>query len=674
MALVALEDMSLLPDGLASASADAQVALVAVEDLSFTYPTSLRPALRAASFELCVGEFSVLCGTSGCGKTTLLRHLKTALAPSGKRVGTVFFEGRPLGEISAREQACAIGFVLQNPDNQIVTDKVWHELAFGLESLGLPQQTIRLRVAEMASFFGIQEWYHKKVIELSGGQKQLLNLAAVMAMQPRLLVLDEPTSQLDPIAASEFLAALKKVNGELGVTVLLSEHRLEDALPLADRVMVMSGGRVVGLCSAAEAGRLLATRNDPMLCAMPTPMQAALALERASGACHTTAPVSKEASDVYSTTTPVPSGEDIPVSVREGRAWLGRLLSERDAGDREIVEDAGGSHSAHRPLVSSRASEALIFARDVWFRYEKAGDDVLRGLNLCVWPGEFLTLVGGNGTGKSTALGVLSGQLKAYRGKLRIAGLEPGKAGGAALFAKGLTALPQDPQTLFLHNSILEDLVSSLPAQISEAERSARLRWAIGATEIAGIIDRHPYDVSGGEQQRAALAKALLTEPRILFLDEPTKGMDAFYKQKFAAILARLQADGLTILMVSHDVEFCAAHADRCALFFDGGIVTEAAPSVFFSGNSFYTTAANRMSRGLLEDIVTTEDLIRALLTLQRDAQQRDAGRDARREAGQQGVEQDERQQDTQQSERQGVERDAQQQCEWQGAGRQDTL
>ena len=572
----------------------ANPALIAINELCFSYPATSRKALNSISLKLSPGEFVVLCGKSGCGKTTLLRHLKTSLEPSGERSGSVLFAGRKLSEVALREQAAAIGFVLQNPDNQIVTDKVWHELAFGLESLGRSQQTIRLRVAEMASFFGIQEWYHKKVIELSGGQKQLLNLAAVMAMQPQLLVLDEPTSQLDPIAASEFLAAVKKVNGELGVTVLLSEHRLEEALPLADRVVVMREGKIVGANKADQVGCLLAANDDPMLYAMPTPMRAALAREKQ-----------------------LSNGEAaIPVSVREGRVWLEKIIAQKPEKFKYTVSDkTGDQENSISPAKAGESDEAVIFARDVWFRYQKDGADILRGFNLSVFAGEFLAIVGGNGTGKSTALGVLSGQYKAYRGKVRVAGLNPTKASGAELFNKGLTALPQDPQTLFLRNSILEDLADSVPAGIAGDERDARLIWAIEATEIADIINKHPYDVSGGEQQRAALAKALLTEPKYLLLDEPTKGMDSFYKQKFAGILKRLQTDGLTILMVSHDVEFCAAYASRCALFFDGGVVTEGSPRAFFAGNSFYTTAANRMSRGLLQDIVTTDDLITVLLT-----------------------------------------------------------
>jgi energy-coupling factor transport system ATP-binding protein len=574
------------------------MALLEVKDLSFSYPKATAPALSDVSFALRRGEFAALCGVSGCGKTTLLRHLKTALAPTGMRSGSVLLGGQPLDQVPALEQAQAVGFVLQNPDNQIVTDKVWHELAFGLESLGFSQEVIRLRTAEMASFFGIQTWYHKKIIELSGGQKQLLNLAAIMAMQPELLILDEPTSQLDPIAAAEFLATVKKVNGELGVTVLLSEHRLEDALPLADRVAVMSAGRLVAFGSAEEIGRQLKANADPMLYAMPTPMRAALAIGVDA------------------------SRGGIPISVREGRQWLEKSLSssvssaeaptalEGASRDEEAVV---GQKRAPREKAAARDAKAVISTRELWFRYEREGEDVLRGLSLKVDAGEFLAIVGGNGTGKSTALGVLSGRLKAYRGKLKVAGLDPSRPKAATLAASGLVVLPQDPQTLFVHNSILEDLMAAVPAGQSPEERDERLRAVIEDTEIAGILTRHPYDVSGGEQQRAALAIALLAEPSILLLDEPTKGMDAFFKRKFARILERLRAGGMTLVMVSHDVEFCAAYADRCALFFDGAIVTEGDPRSFFSGNSFYTTAANRMSRGLIEGVVTTEDLIAAL-------------------------------------------------------------
>ena len=187
--------------------------ILEIKDLCFAYPNEDVRALNHVSLTIKEGEFIVLCGKSGCGKSTLLSHLKTPLTPHGKRKGEILFKGQPIGEMSNREQSHRIGFVLQNPDNQIVTDKVWHELAFGLESLGVPNSEIRIRVAEMASYFGIQGWFYKNVNELSGGQKQLLNLASIMAMHPDILILDEPTSQLDPIAASDFLETVKKSTG-----------------------------------------------------------------------------------------------------------------------------------------------------------------------------------------------------------------------------------------------------------------------------------------------------------------------------------------------------------------------------------------------------------------------------------------------------------------------------
>ena len=272
-----------------------------IRTLTITYPEQARAALEEMSLTVKQGEFLVLCGPSGCGKSTLLRQLKTVLAPHGRRSGEILFEGLPLDELDQREQSQRIGFVQQSPDNQIVTDKVWHELAFGLESLGYDTPTIRRRVAEMASFFGIQTWFYKNVTELSGGQKQLLNLASVMAMQPSVLILDEPTSQLDPIAASDFLATLGKINRELGTTILLTEHRLEEAFPLATRVAVMDGGKLLCTGTPNEVGAILKDAGHAMFLAMPTSMRVWAAVE---------------------------NGAPCPITVREGRDWLAAFAAE----------------------------------------------------------------------------------------------------------------------------------------------------------------------------------------------------------------------------------------------------------------------------------------------------------------------------------------------------------
>ena len=246
--------------------------LYRVESLTFTYPGQFAPALRDVSLTLRAGEFVTLCGLSGSGKSTLLRQLKTALAPNGVRSGAVLFAGRLLSDVSPREQAERIGFVQQSPENQIVTDKVWHELAFGLESLGYDTPTIRRRVAEMAGFFGMESWFHRETASLSGGQKQLLNLAAVLTLQPDVLILDEPTAQLDPIAAADFLAALARVNRELGTTMLLSEQRLEEALPLSDRAVVLDGGAVLADGAPRAVGAQLRTAGHELFRAMPAAM------------------------------------------------------------------------------------------------------------------------------------------------------------------------------------------------------------------------------------------------------------------------------------------------------------------------------------------------------------------------------------------------------------------
>ena len=531
-----------------------------IRDLTFSYPEQPAPVLNRFSLTVRQGEFLVLCGPSGCGKSTLLRQLKTVLTPHGTRTGDILFEGQPLETLDQRTQSRRIGFVQQSPDNQIVTDKVWHELAFGLESLGCDTPTIRRRVAEMASFFGIQNWFYKNVTELSGGQKQLLNLASIMAMQPDVLILDEPTSQLDPIAASDFLATVGKINRELGTTILLTEHRLEDAFPLSSRVAVMDKGKLLCAGTPDEVGPALRKAGHSMFLAMPTAMRVWAAVEN-------TAPC--------------------PVTVRDGRDWLTGFASSHP------LNPLPPQPQYHYP------DQTVLETHDLWFKYEKDLPDVVKGLSLAVKKGEFLALLGGNGTGKTTSLKLLAGILRPYRGEVSAAG--------------SVGVLPQNPQTLFVKKTVREDLLEIFSGKkLSKDLQEQKAARAVKLCRLEGLLDRHPYDLSGGEQQRAALAKVLLLDPDILLMDEPTKGLDAEFKQILAEILQVLSRRGVTILMVSHDIEFCARYAHRCALFFDGGIVNDARPRAFFSGNSFYTTSANRMARPLIPEAVTAEDVIAA--------------------------------------------------------------
>ena len=607
------------------------MALFAFEELTFRYPEAPRDALRDVSVAIEPGQFVLVCGQSGCGKTTLLRQFKSVLAPHGHQSGQVLFDGVPLADVPEREQVARIGFVMQDPDAQIVTDKVWHELAFVLESLGCDERTMRLRVAEMASYFGIQHWFHKNVGELSGGQKQLLNLASVMAARPDVLVLDEPTSQLDPIAASDFLATVHRINRELGTTVVMSEHRLEEVYGLADRVVVLEEGRIAADGEPRAVAGQLHRAGSPMALALPAAARIAWEVEgrpgRRSGEgapCSNSIEVqgSSRATDVSVCTsmncarTPSPLRRpyssiveegaalqvETPLTVREGRAWLADEVAAFPP--RRWALPAGEA-------CDSASTRAAVELRDVWFRYERDGADVLRGTTLTVPEGSLFAVVGGNGTGKSTMLRAICGVARPYRGKITVFGRRLKDWKRAELFRGGVAMLPQDPLNLMVKKTVRGDLEEMLDGRgLTAEQRTAAVREVAALTGIVPLLDAHPFDLSGGEVQRAALAKVLLNEPRLLLLDEPTKGLDAFFKEKLAALLRSLTARGTTVLMVSHDIEFCASYADRCALFFDGDAVTTNPPRRFFASNSFYTTAANRISRGLFENAVTVEEVV----------------------------------------------------------------
>ena len=538
-----------------------------IKDLTFSYAAAKgKHSLENVDLSIEQGEFLVLCGRSGSGKSTLLRQLKTVLTPNGKRTGDVLFHGVPLKEVSDRDQAAKIGFVMQNPDDQIVTDKVWHELAFGLESLGCDQKEMRGRVAEMACYFGIQDWFHRDVATLSGGQKQLLNLASIMAMQPEVLILDEPTSQLDPIAASDFLNTVRKINTELGTTVIITEHRLEDIFPYADRAVVMDKGKVIADDAPGKVGQLLFEKNDPMFAAMPTPVRVYYG---AGG-----------------------TGES-PLTVRQGRSWLSREFSKEPK-----------IKAIPAPGLPEEMEDPALVLKELWFRYEKDSPDILRGVSAEIPTGSLYAILGGNGAGKSTTLKAISGICRPYRGKVLLFGKPVEKYKSSQLFSGCLAMLPQDPKSLFVKKTVREDL-AEMTKDKQEIDRIAEL------CQVTALLDSHPYDLSGGEQQRAALAKVLLTKPKLLLLDEPTKGIDSFFKETFAGILADLKQQGITIVMVSHDVEFCARYADIVSMFFDGQILTTDTPRRFFGANSFYTTAAHRMSRHVFDLAVTVEDVVK---------------------------------------------------------------
>lgn len=536
--------------------------LLRFEGVSFTYPEAEYKALNELTFSMEEGEFLVVCGASGCGKTTLLRMAKPQMRPIGKVEGNVYYKNKTLEETPEDVHAFRIGYVQQNPDNQIVTDTVWHELAFGLENEALPVQTIRRRVSEMASFFGMEPLFHKNTWELSGGQKQMLNLASVMAMDPDLLILDEPTSMLDPLAASGLLSMVHKINRELGVAVLLCEHRLEEVFPMADRILFMEDGKKSMLETPQKLAQILSEKESQARIyeSLPAAVRIFSELKRQGK---------------------YDAKKTLPLTIREGRL----ALNEQKITAKEEKQEK-----------SCAKGEAVLRTKELWFRYDRNGQDILKSLDLSLKKGEVFALLGGNGAGKSTLLKLLSGVLKERRGKI------------FREKDKRIAMLPQSPQILFQYDTVWEEFLDSAKGKVERAKEMAEF------LELSEKCGMHPYDLSGGEMQRAAIGKLLLQDAKVLLLDEPTKGLDAYLKKKLAGLLKELAGEGMAILLVTHDLEFAAAYANRCGLLFDGQVISVGESHTFFAGNRFYTTAANQIAGKVLPLAITCDEVVEACL------------------------------------------------------------
>ena len=539
---------------------------IKVSSLSFKYPKADEYALKEIDFSVGEGEFVVLCGESGSGKTTLQSLLKPFLAPKGEKSGEILVFGKSVEEYSAAEGAKTVGFIQQNVEYQLVTHSVRSELAFALQNLGFSNSEITSRIAESAEFFSLSSILDERVDSLSGGQKQLLTLAAQCAVHPRLLILDEPTSQLDPISAEKLLGVLRKLSDEFSLTVFISEQRLQNVIPLADRLICVEKGRII-FNDRPKKLSSFSPKSEFLLSAMPPQTRICLSL----------------------------GAETAPLTIREGRAFLASLVPE--AKEKALIE-------------RSRAvpdSETAVRAKSLYYSYD-AVNYVLRDFSLEVKKGRIFALLGENGSGKTTALKLLCGILDAKKGKLEIAGVSAKKKKRGF---ENAAYLPQKCEALFAGPTIFDDLysfASSLP--LSKDEIKKRIDEVSSFFGIEEILERHPYDVSGGEMQRSALAMLLLKEPDILFLDEPTKGMDSLFKKRFGETLRELAKKGKTVFMVCHDTEFCASFADECAMLFDGRVISESDSRSFFLSNYFYTTAARKMSVDVFENAVTEEEVL----------------------------------------------------------------
>lgn len=527
--------------------------ILSCENVAFKYNESTDYAISDCTFSVKKGEKIMLCGASGSGKSTLLRLLKRELSPRGELFGNITLMGKGRSELSARESAEKIGFVMQNPDSQTVCDKVSAELAFGLESFGVKSGEIQSRVGEMAAFFGIEPLYDRDISTLSGGQKQLVALCSVMVTDPDILLLDEPTAQLDPVAARELLGILDRLNKEMGVTIIIAEHDPEELFDSCDKILYLAKGKTEFFGTPALTAKYFVEN----------------ALE---GFLPETAKAFTRLCD------------DLPLNVRQGRAKLEKL------GVTDIPKQA--------VTDTERAEPYALQCKNLWQRYEKNSPDILKGCDLGIRKGECYGLLGSNGGGKSTLLRVICGLSKPYMGAVSLFGKKQKAYKNGSLFREMLAFLPQEPVTMFVKESVREDLLQS-GDKVTVENVSQRMG-------IEHLLDRHPWDLSGGEIQKCAFGKILLADPKIIVLDECTKGMDSFAKKALGDILLDLKDEGRTILLVTHDLEFAAQYCDRCGLLFDGKIVAEDNAVEFFSQNRFYTTAAARLTRGFFRGAVTS--------------------------------------------------------------------
>lgn len=546
--------------------------LLTLKNVTFAY-SEHQKVLNNVSLNVDAGEFIVLCGPSGCGKTTLLRLLKKEIAPTGIFTGDIRYEGTNFEHCSARKLVEEIGFVMQNPDNQIVMDEVLQEILFALENLNYSHLEMRKRVAELVNFFGVEDLLKCKPSELSGGQKQMINLLSVLLLQPKVLLLDEPTSQLDPIAARELITLLERLNKEMGLTIILAEHRLEDLFAIADSVYMMDSGKIVHSGSSqALVEKLYEQKDEAFISYLPATCKLYMEVEKA------------------------PLVDSIPLHIKGGRKWINKQRSRQ-------LDNEGPSYS------TPPSSEPILKVKNVFFQYERTSPVILKGFSFQLYKGEYVALVGGNGSGKTTALKACIGNIKPQRGKAILYDKPAHKLKGKELYER-IAYLPQNPITYFVHDTIGDEMVATV--EKFQVENGQQIIHDLLTTfGIHHLRDRHPHDCSGGEIQRAALACMLIGQPEVLVIDEPTKGLDPLSKKNFADLLGQLNNKGLTIMMVTHDIEFAAENAMRCAMIFDGEITAEGTPHQLFKGNYFYTTAMNRLTRASsVTEVLTLEEAI----------------------------------------------------------------
>jgi energy-coupling factor transporter ATP-binding protein EcfA2 len=592
--------------------------IIQIRDLTFAYAAGDEPVLSDINIDIGSGEFVIIMGSSGSGKTTLLKMLKRNMIPAGRYSGRVYIYGKEADKLTDRENAAGIGYVSQDPDNQIVTDKVWHELAFGLENLGMDNVTIRKKVAEMSEYFGITGWYDREVSKLSGGQKQILNLASVMVMQPGILLLDEPTANLDPLAAIRFLDVVKRINQELGVTVVMVEHNLEHIYADADRIIAIDKGRVAANSSPKKAAADIIAAGSFLIEGLPVASRLYSGYNKKNGnsvVSYNNVNIDSNNKDNHILL------DEIPLTVKEGRRWYvnykkvygkditkdkdkinnfaGKSIINDKVIKKDVLEEDNITGNKNKKRIgfikknnlenkSSRKNtdnieNTVCQLKNVSYSYNKKLPYIIDGVDVSFKEGRITAILGGNGAGKSTMLKLIAGIIKPVCGKI--------------ISNKRIIMLPQDPKAVFTEVSVEEELAEVLMDKgngiynnMPMEDKREIVEQIIEEFGLNDIRKNNPYDISGGQQEKLAIAKVLLLKPEVLLLDEPTNGLDPYFKKTLGKLLKKINADGVTIIIVSHDLEFVDSFCDDVIMLFDRKVAAQDSTHKFLRDNMFYTT------------------------------------------------------------------------------------
>lgn len=599
--------------------------IIQIRDLTFAYAAGDEPVLSDINIDIGIGEFVIIMGSSGSGKTTLLKMLKRNMIPAGRYSGRVYIYGKEADKLTDRENAAGIGYVSQDPDNQIVTDKVWHELAFGLENLGMDNVTIRKKVAEMSEYFGITGWYDKEVSKLSGGQKQILNLASVMVMQPGILLLDEPTANLDPLAAIRFLDVVKRINQELGVTVVMVEHNLEHIYADADRIIAIDKGRVAANSSPKKAAADIIAAGSFLIEGLPVASRLYSGYNKKNG--NSVVSYNNVNIDSNNKDNHILSDE-IPLTVKEGRRWYvnykkvygkditkdkdkinnfaGKSIINDKVIKKDVLEEDNITGNKNKKRIgfikknnlenkSSRKNtdnieNTVCQLKNVSYSYNKKLPYIIDGVDVSFKEGQITAILGGNGAGKSTMLKLIAGIIEPVRGKI--------------ISNKRIIMLPQDPKAVFTEVSVEEELAEVLMDKgngiynnMPMEDKREIVEQIIEEFGLNDIRKNNPYDISGGQQEKLAIAKVLLLKPEVLLLDEPTNGLDPYFKKILGKLLKKINAGGVTIIIVSHDLEFVDSFCDDVIMLFDRKVAAQDSTHKFLRDNMFYTTNYYRIMK-----------------------------------------------------------------------------